>query len=84
LRNREVEHQCIEMPQMCQGVDGTAGWKARCNTAKLFEEATKELQAIREARGVDIAEREADREARQKEREGQKDLDRLFVVVQNI
>jgi len=84
LRDREVEHQCIEMPQVCQGVDGTAGWKDRCKTAKLFEEATKELQAIREARSVDIAEREADREARQKEREDREELDCLFVEVQNI
>lgn len=81
LYDRKVEHQCVEMPQTCQQVDGTASLGTKYNTAKVFEEATKELQAIREAHSLEIAQQEAAQEARQKEREEQEELHRSWRCV---
>lgn len=84
LNNYKLEHTCLEVPPDCQQVCGTADCGAKGDAARAVEEITKELHAVREARNLDSAEQEAAREARQKEREGQKELHRLFVEVQNI
>ena len=84
LYDRKVEHQCIEIPQACRQVNGTANLGVNCNIAKVFEEASKELQAIREARSLEIAQQEAVQEARQKEMEEQEELHRLLVEIRNL
>lgn len=75
LYDRKVEHQCIEIPQACRQVNGTANLGVRCNIAKVFEEATRSLE---------IAQQEAAQEARQKEMEEQEELHRSLVEIRNL